>query len=78
MKLRWPFLSLALIGLTLGLAGAIAATRVLESVLFHVRPIDVPVFAAVMGSIAGVTLLASYVPAWRAAILNPVDALKVE
>ena len=69
---------LAVAGLVLGLAGAVAATRLLETVLFEVRPIDLPVYLGVVGLIATVTLLAGYVPAWRAAVLNPVDALKAE
>jgi len=69
---------LALAGLVLGLAGAVAATRLLETVLFEVRPVDVQVYLGVVGVIAVVTLLAGYLPAWRAAVLNPVDALKVE
>jgi putative ABC transport system permease protein len=71
-------LLLAVAGLVLGLAGAVAATRLLETVLFQVRPIDVQVYLAVIGLIAGVTLLAGYLPAWRAAVMSPVDALKAE
>ena len=69
---------LAIAGVVLGLAGAVAATRLLETVLFEVRPIDVQVYLGVVGLIAVVTLLAGYLPAWRAAVLNPVDALKAE
>jgi predicted permease len=69
---------LAAIGLALGLAGSVAATRLLETVLFEVQPIDAQVYLAVIGLIAVVTLLAGYLPAWRAAVLNPVDALKSE
>ncbi len=71
-------LVLAVAGLVLGLAGAVAATRLLETVLFQVRPIDIPVYVGVVGLIAIVTVLAGYLPAWRAAVLNPVDALKAE
>jgi predicted permease len=71
-------LVLAIAGLVLGLAGAVAATRLLEAVLFEVRPIDVQVYLGVIGLIALVTGLAGYVPAWRAAVLNPVDALRAE
>jgi putative ABC transport system permease protein len=71
-------LVLAVVGLALGLAGAVAATRLLETVLFEVRPIDIPVYVGVVGLIATVTVLAGYLPAWRAAVLNPVDALKAE
>lgn len=67
-----------MVGLALGLAGAVAATRLLETVLFEVRPIDIPVYVGVVGLIATVTVLAGYFPAWRAAVLNPVDALKAE
>jgi predicted permease len=69
---------LALAGLALGLAGAVATTRLLETVLFEVRPVDIQVYLGVVGLIAAVTLLAGYLPAWRAAVLNPVDALKAE
>jgi putative ABC transport system permease protein len=69
---------LAIAGVVLGLAGAVAATRLLETVLFEVRPIDVQVYLGVVALIAIVTLLAGYLPAWRAAVLNPVDALKAE
>jgi putative ABC transport system permease protein len=69
---------LAVGGLVLGLTGAVATTRLLETVLFDVRPNDALVYVGVVGLIAIVTLLAAYVPAWRAAVLNPVDALKAE
>ncbi len=71
-------LVLAVAGLVLGLAGAVATTWLLKTVLFEVRPIDIPVYVGVVALIAIVTLLAGYVPAWRAAVLNPVDALKAE
>ena len=69
---------LASAGLALGLAGALVATRLLETVLFQVRPIDVQVYLGVIGLVAGVTLLAGYLPAWRAAVLDPVKVLKAE
>lgn len=69
---------LAAVGLTLGIAGAIAATRLLETVLFEVRPLDLSVYLVVIGLIGLVTLLAGSVPAWRAAVVNPVDVLKAE
>jgi ABC-type lipoprotein release transport system permease subunit len=71
-------LALACAGLVLGLAGAAAATRLLETVLFQVRPIDIQVYLGVIGLVAIVTLLAGYVPAWRAAGVNPVEVLKAE
>ena len=69
-------LALALAGLVLGLAGSVPATRLLETVLFEVQPIDVQVYLAVIGLMAVVTVLACYLPAWRAAVVNPVEVLK--
>ncbi len=69
-------LVLAAIGLTLGLTGAIAATRLLETVLFEVQPLDIPVYLGVVILSGVVTLLAGYLPARRAAIVNPVEVLK--
>jgi putative ABC transport system permease protein len=65
-------------GLVLGLAGAGVATRLLETVLFQVRPIDIQVYVGVIGLVAIVTTLAGCVPAWRAAVVNPVEVLKAE
>jgi putative ABC transport system permease protein len=69
---------LAFAGLVLGLAGAAGATGVLETVLFQVRPIDIQVYLAVSGLVGTVTLLASYFPARRATVVNPVQVLKAE
>lgn len=71
-------LVLACAGLVLGLAGAAVATRLLEAVLFQVRPMDIQVYSGVIGLVAIVTLLAAYLPAWRAAAVNPVEVLKAE
>jgi len=71
-------LVLAAAGLVLGLVGAVAATRLLETVLFEVRPIDLPVYVGVIGLIGLVTLLAGYLPARRAAVVNPVEVLKTD
>jgi putative ABC transport system permease protein len=69
---------LATLGAVLGLAGAAGATRFLETMLFEVQPLDVPVYLAVAALLGVVTVLASYVPARRAAALNPVDVLKAD
>jgi len=68
----------AAVGLTLGIAGAVVATRLLETVLFEVRPLDLSVYLGVIGLIGLVTLLAGGLPAWRAAVVNPVEVLKTE
>ncbi|MGH9201289.1 MAG: FtsX-like permease family protein, partial [Vicinamibacterales bacterium] len=69
---------LAATGLVLGLGGAVAATRLLETVLFQVRPIDLEVYLGVIALVGIVTVLAGYLPAWRAAVVNPLDVLKAE
>lgn len=69
---------LAIIGTALGLAGALGATRFIETMLFEVRPLDTSVYLAVVVLVGVVTLLASYVPARRAAVLNPIELLKTD
>ena len=65
-------------GLLLGIAGAVAATRILASVLYEVRPGDPLTFAAVSVLVAMVALAANYVPARRAATIDPLVALRHE
>ncbi|MBV8867739.1 MAG: ABC transporter permease [Acidobacteriaceae bacterium] len=71
-------LTLACIGLGLGLAGSIATTRLLRSMLFHVQPNDTLVYVAVAVMLGVVTVAAGYIPATRAANINPVVALRQE
>jgi putative ABC transport system permease protein len=65
-------------GLALGGIGAVAATRTLRSVLYGVEPTDVLTFAAVVLLLASVALLAAYLPARRAARVDPMVALRAE
>ena len=71
-------LVLAAIGLALGLAGAVAATRLLTNMLFEVKPGDPLTYAAVSALLALVALAATYVPARRATRVDPVVALRNE
>jgi putative ABC transport system permease protein len=71
-------MKLALIGIGLGMAGALAVTRVLSSLLFNVSTTDPLVFICVSALLALVALLACYVPARRAMKLDPMVALRCE
>jgi len=68
--------ALALVGVVSGVAGALLVTRALSTLLFGVTTTDPATFAAVAGALAMVALLASYVPARRAARVDPMTALR--
>lgn len=67
---------LALWGLGLGLLGALAATRLLQSLLFGVAPTDLATFAAVLALVLAAVLLASWLPARRATREDPMALLR--
>jgi ABC-type antimicrobial peptide transport system permease subunit len=69
---------LALAGFAVGIAGALAAGRVMESLLHEVKPRDPSIFALTAALLAAVTLLACFVPARRASRLDPTRALRFE
>jgi putative ABC transport system permease protein len=71
-------LRLTVAGLAVGLAGAFGVTRMLSSLLFQVSPRDLLTFATVSVLLAVVAIIACYVPARRAAGMDPVRTLRYE
>jgi putative ABC transport system permease protein len=71
-------LLLALAGLGFGLVASIAGTRLLTSMLFQVQPNDPLVYLAVAVLLGVVALAASYIPARRAARIDPLTAIRQE
>ncbi len=69
-------LRLAGIGLALGLLLSVGLTRFMTGLLFGVKPLDGGTFASTTLILLAVSLLASLVPAWRAALLDPNDTLR--
>jgi predicted permease len=69
---------LTLFGILIGLAMAAALGVLLKTLLFGVKPWDAPTFAAVAILLATASILASFVPARRAAAVNPMQALRAE
>jgi ABC-type lipoprotein release transport system permease subunit len=67
---------LAGLGLALGLLAALLLTRLMRSLLFEVSPSDPAAFGAVTLLLAGVALVASYLPARRATRIDPTHALR--
>ena len=69
---------LAAIGLMIGIVTAVAATRLLSGLLYGISSSDPETFVMIAGLVAVVALAASYLPARRAARVDPVDALRAE
>jgi ABC-type antimicrobial peptide transport system permease subunit len=71
-------LTLAFVGLAAGLAAALVLTRLMEALLFEVRPNDPATLAGVAALITVVAAAASLVPAVRATRVDPIVALREE
>ena len=69
-------IKLAAIGGAIGVAGALIITRWIRSLLFDVRPLDGLTFVSVIAILGLVSLMASYIPAWRATKVDPMAALR--
>jgi putative ABC transport system permease protein len=74
----WWGMRLTLAGVTLGVAAALALTRVMRNLLFEVSATDPVTFALIALLLVVVALIASYIPAWRAMKVDPLQALRHE
>jgi putative ABC transport system permease protein len=81
-RLRWMFIRSALVltgsGIVIGLAAAAGLMRLMKSLLFGVSPLDPLTYVSVLIVLAASAVVASYLPARRAAAVNPVEALRAE
>lgn len=71
-------LAMTLLGVAMGAALALAASRYLRSLLFDTSPRDPTVYAIVAVSMVSVAVMASMLPAWRANRVDPIEALRAE
>ncbi len=72
------WLKLTFIGVGIGVALALGVTRLISSFLFGVKPTDPLTYAAVAAGLAGIAMLACYIPARRALKVDPIVALRYE
>lgn len=68
----------AIYGLVLGLVASLGAVRLIESMLYGMKPLDPGIFAAAAATLLMVAALACLVPAWRASRVDPMQAVRIE
>jgi ABC-type lipoprotein release transport system permease subunit len=71
-------MTVALVGVVSGIVGAFALTHVMKTMLFGINAVDVPTFVAIPVLLSGIALLASWIPARRAARIDPTISLRSE
>ena len=69
---------LTIIGVAIGLAGSFALTRYMQSLMFGISALDATTFLLVSGILAAIAIMASDLPARRASLINPLEALRAE
>src|SRR5947207_12518001 len=69
---------MALVGVSVGVAGALAVAQLLQRLLFGVSPLDVPTFALAVIALLAVSVAATWLPAWRASRVDPALALRAD
>ena len=74
----WRGMRLAIAGVAIGLAAALALTRVMKNLLFNVSATDPTTFALIALLLVSVALIASYIPARRATKVDPLLAIRHE
>jgi putative ABC transport system permease protein len=74
----WRGMRLTITGMALGLAAAFGLTRVVKNLLFNVSPTDPATFALIALLLVAVAFIASYIPARRAAKVDPLLAIRNE
>jgi ABC-type lipoprotein release transport system permease subunit len=74
----WQGARVALLGVAIGVLVALGVTGVLKSLLFQVEEIDMTTFTAMSAVMLIVATVASYIPAYRASAVDPVEALRGE
>jgi ABC-type antimicrobial peptide transport system permease subunit len=81
-NLKWMFVRAAMVltatGVGLGLCGAAVLTQSMKSLLFEISPLDPLTYVVIPLVLIASAVVASYLPARRAASVNPVDALRAE